>query len=381
MTRAKARSRRRQVLVTGYPGFIGKQLVRKLLKTEPESDFTLLVQERFVDSAQRYVRASRRKNLERVHILSGDIADMHLGLSASELKNLTRKLTDIYHLAAISYLGAPEELMRRVNIQGTINLLEVAEQSRKLRRFNHVSTCYVSGDREGVITEEELDCGQGFRNPYEMTKHEAEIRVRRAMDSLPISVYRPSIVVGDSRTGEIGRFDGPYYLGMLMAATPLSMPLPLPGEGGAPLNMVPVDYVVDAISWLSMQPDAQGVTFHVVDPNPLSVRGVYTLIAERLGVEASRIRMGTGLTRSVLSGLSSALQMIPGLEKISRFPRQAIDLVNTISIYNNPNTTNALKGSRIECPPFESYVDKLIAYVKSTYASQRSRDADEDPLA
>ncbi len=375
-------SQKRTVLVTGYPGFIGKRLVRTLLTSEPNSTFYLLVQEKFVEDAKRYVKAVRKKNTGKVHLLTGDIADMHLGLAADELKKLTRDLTDIYHLAAISYLGVPDDLMWQVNVQGTVNLLELAEEARKLRRFNHVSTAFVSGDREGVITEEELDCGQGFRNLYERTKYEAEKKVRAAMGRLPITVYRPSIVVGDSKTGEIGRFDGPYYLGILLVSSPLSVPLPLPGDGGAPMNMIPVDYAVDAILQLSQQPEAEGLTFHIVDPNPMSARSAYQLIARCAGLQANKISLATGLPRSLLSGLTKLFLSVPGLEKISRAPRQAIDYVSSMAIYNSTNTMRQLKGSGLECPPFEAYADNLVAYVRSYYEDRRKkREAEDDPLA
>jgi thioester reductase-like protein len=372
-SRRRTSNKKRHVLVTGYPGFIGKCLVKKLLKTEPESTFYLLVQEKFVADAKKYIRSFRRQKLDRVHILTGDIADMHLGLSASELKELIRKVTDIYHLAAISYLGVPKATMWRVNVQGTVNLLEVAEEARHLKRFNHMSSCYVSGNREGVITESDLECGQNFRNAYESTKFEAEKRVRKSMDSLPISIFRPAIVVGDSKTGEIGRFDGPYYLGMLIASSPVSVPLPLPGKGEAPLDMVPVDYVTDAVYHLSLHPEAVNHTFHIVDPNPLSARKAYELIAAHAGKRPPRIRLSAGLAKTLLK--------IPGLEKVSRAHRQAIDYMNTMAIYNNTNTERLLRNSDIHCPPFESYIDNLMGYVRAIYKARKKDEEAYDPLA
>jgi thioester reductase-like protein len=375
-------SRKRKVLVTGYPGFIGKRLVRTLLQREPNNEYYLLVQDKFVEDARKYVKASNPRKNTKVQILVGDIADMHLGLSADELQRLTREVTDIYHLAAISYLGVPDDLMWQVNVQGTVNLLELAEESRSLVRFNYVSTCFVSGDREGVITEEDLDCGQGFRNLYERTKFEAEKKVRAAMGRLPISIFRPSIVVGDSQTGEIGRFDGPYYLGILLVSSPLSVPLPLPGDGGAPLNMVPVDFVVDSILHLSQHSEAVGLAFHLVDPNPLSARAAYQLIARCTGMQANKISLATGLPRSLLTGLTKLVLSVPGLEKISRAPRQAIDYVTTMTMYNSRNTMRLLKGQAIECPPFESYADNLVSYVREYYEARRlKREVEEDPLA
>ncbi len=365
--------RKRHVLVTGYPGFIGKCLVRKLLKEEPDSTFSLLVQEKFLKDANQYIRSIRQQGRDKIQIFTGDIADIHLGLSAKELKQLQRQVTDIYHLAAISYLGVAKTKMWRVNVQGTTNILEVAEETRHLKRFNYVSTCFVSGNREGVITESELSEGQDFRNAYESTKYEAEKKVRKAMGKLPVSIYRPSIVVGDSKTGEIGRFDGPYFLGILLVSSPLSVPLPLPGKGEAPLDMVPVDYVVDSIYHLSQVPAAENKTFHIVDSNPMSARKVYEIIAQQAGKKPSRIRLSAGLTKTLLK--------IPGLEKVSRAHRQAIDYVNTMAIYNDTNTESLLRGSGIHCPRFETYMHNLINYVNRIYRARKKENETFDPLA
>jgi thioester reductase-like protein len=368
-----SQSKRRNILVTGYPGFIGKHLVKKLIKNEPQSKFNLLVKEKFVKEAEKLVRALRPKK-DQVKILVGDIAGMHLGLSSSELKTLTSKVTDIYHLAAISYLGVTKEMMWRVNVQGTSNLLELAEEAPRLKRFNHFSTCYVSGNRQGVISEDELSEGQHFRNEYESTKYEAELLVNKYMDRLPITIYRPSIVVGNSKTGEIGRFDGPYYMRLLVATAPRSAPWPLPGKGCAPLNMVPVDYAIDAIYHLSLHPKAANSTFHIVDPNPLSARKVYELVSDRSGKKPSKLHFGAGLTKTILR--------LPGLEKISRAHRQALDYVNTMAIYNSTNTDQLLRGTDISCPQFHTYVDKLLGFVQTKYKNQRAKEEQlSDPLA
>ncbi len=127
---------KRRVLVTGYPGFIGKCLVRKLLKAEPDSEFYLLVQEKFLDDAHKYIRGIRRQHREKIHLLKGDIAETDLGLAADELQRIRRKVTDIYHLAAVSYLGITKARMWRVNVQGTLNMLALANEVEHLKRFN-----------------------------------------------------------------------------------------------------------------------------------------------------------------------------------------------------------------------------------------------------
>jgi nucleoside-diphosphate-sugar epimerase len=282
-------------------------------------------------------------------------------------------VTDIFHLAAIFYLAVPKETAWRVNVDGTRNVLELARECARLRRLNHVSTCYVSGDRVGVIAEDELDAGQSFRNVYEETKYQAERLLARAKDRLPISIYRPSSVIGDSKTGEIDRFDGPYYLGILLVTFPLGVPLPLPGNGVAPLNVVPVDFVVQAIWRLSKDERAAGRTFHLVDPNPMSARRVYELIAEKYNRRLPRF--------SLSAKAADVMLRLPGLERLARPQRAAIGYVNHLAIYTSQNTLELLDGTGIRCPPLKTYLDALVGYVKSYYDQRRSELSDaDDPL-
>src|SRR5262249_7156362 len=153
---------------------------------------------------------------------------------------------------------------------------------------------------------------------------QAEKLLERASASLPISIYRPSSVVGDSKTGEIDRFEGPYYLGILLVTSPLITPLPLPGSGIAPLNVVPVDYLVSAVWTLSRDPRAKGRTFHLVDPNPMSARRVYELIAQKAHRKIPKFTFSARAADAVLR--------LPFLEKIARPQRAAINYVNHLAI-------------------------------------------------
>jgi thioester reductase-like protein len=368
---SRRRTATRHILVTGYPGFLGKRLVRHLLEREPSARLYLLVQQKFLDDARAYIRSVSSPAAGKVKLMVGDIAALHLGLSGDDIRLLQDCLTDVYHLAAISYLKVSDRYMWQVNVQGTNNLLELAGSMRRLRRFNYMSTCYVSGNHGGVFMEDELDEGQGFRNHYERTKFEAEKLVRRAAASLPVSIYRPSVVVGDSRTGEIGRFDGPYTLGMLLAVSAERVPLPLPGRGLAPVHLVPVDYVTEALYRLSLDERAVGLTFHLVDPNPLPARRLYRLVAERLGKKTLPVGFSAALVRLLLK--------FPGLEKLSRTHRQALDYLSDMVIYHHGNTDRLLGDSDLRCPPVESYLDRLIEFVRRT-VSASSPEQDTDPL-
>jgi thioester reductase-like protein len=361
-------------LVTGYPGFIGKRLVRRLVEDGRSGGgrLVLVVQPKFAQAARDDLAA---QGAERAEVIEGDVVQMHLGLSGAEWKALAAEVTDVWHLAAVSWLGAERSAMRRVNVEGTRNVIELAGAARRLRRLNHFSTAFVSGDRAGVILEEELATGQRFRNPYEETKYQAEILVRRAQSELPATVYRPSIVVGDSRTGEIDRFEGPYALAILLVASPLVVPIPWPGDAIAPLNVVPVDFVVDAAVAIGRDPAGAGRTVHVVDPAPLSARRVYEMIAARAGKRLPSV--------SIPARALQALLRMPVLERLSRVHRPAIEYVNQVAMYNCRNLLELLDGTGIRCPPITSYLDRLIDFVQGAFARRREAEQAaqiEDPL-
>jgi thioester reductase-like protein len=350
--------------VTGFPGFIGKRLVRGLVSDAQAGErLVLLVQQKDLPAARG---ALEGLGTRRAEILEGDVQQMHLGLSGVEWKALAGEVTDVWHLAARTRLPTPRAEVRRTHVEGTRNVLELCRAAPRLRRLSHFSTAYVSGDRVGVILEDELSMGQRFHNPYEETKYQAELLVRRAQSQLPATILRPSIVVGDSRTGEIDRFEGPYALAILLVASPLSVPLPLPGDAVAPLNVVPVDFVVDAARAIAQNPAGAGRTVHLVDPSPLSARRVYEMIAARAGKKLP--------TASVPARAIQALLQLPLLERFSGVHRPAVEYLNHLAIYNCRNLIELLDGTGIRCPPIASYLDRLIEFVAASYARRREME-------
>jgi thioester reductase-like protein len=363
--------------VTGFPGFIGRKLIPGLLQRSPTARTFLLVQPRHEERARAEL-AKLGEAATRVTLFTGDISDMHLGLSSPEYRTLTDEVTDIFHLAALYSHGSDAKALHQVNVEGTRNVLEFATDVRRLNRFHHMSTITVAGDREGVIAEDELDEGQGFRTAYEQSKFEAEKLVEQLKTRLPITVYRPGIVVGDSRTGEIDRFDGPYYLAILLVMSPVSVPLPIPGNMVAPFNVVPINFVIDAVLHIAHDPRAVGRTFHIVDPNPIAARRAYEAIAAHTGKKLPSIRLDHRLADRLLK--------IPFVERRSRQERVAIASVNHLALYTSANTLEILDGTGVQCPRLTTYLDRLIDYVMAHYKEKRTRDAAaaevevEDPL-
>ena len=361
-------------LVTGYPGFLGKRLVRRLLTDPVERPrrLLLLVQPRHAAAARADLAGLPAPEAE---VVEGDVTHMHLGLSGAEWRELAGQVTDVWHLAAKTRLGTGVAELRQVNVEGTRHVLELCRAARRLERLSHFSTAFVSGERVGVILEDELAVGQRFHNAYEETKFQAELLVRRAQSELPATVLRPSIVVGDSRTGEIDRFDGPYALAILLVASPLAVPLPLPGDAVAPLNVVPVDFVVDAAVAISRHPAGAGRTVHLVDPAPMSARRVYELIAARAGKRLPPV--------SVPDRVFQAMLQFPLLQRLSLTHRPAIEYVNHLAIYNCRALLELLDGSGIRCPPITSYLDRLIEFVQASFARRREAEQlpeGDDPL-
>jgi thioester reductase-like protein len=363
------------VLVTGFPAFTARRFVAHLLERDPRARVFLLARGPFVDEARGFLAGRPPAEAARVEVVEGDVCDMDLGLSGRELTTLADQVTTIHHMAGIYWMGVDKDTARRTNVEGTRGVLTLAREARQLRRLVHWSTAAVSGKRKGVILEEELDEGQAFHNVYEETKFHAEVLARAAMRELPITILRPGVIVGDSRTGEIDKFDGPYYLLVLIASNALNLRVPLPGRGSAPLHLVPIDFVVEAAYPLSLDDRAAGKTLHLTDPNPLSARKVYELVAELSEGRLARGFVPTGLARTLLRA--------PGLEKLARAPRSFLEAFDRPCFYNCRTTLELLDGTGVRCPSFDRYAGNLVAYVREVQAEKRRRHDDDvavDPL-
>jgi thioester reductase-like protein len=343
------------VLLTGYPTFGARHLLTHVLMAHPRTLVYAVVRAKFQSAALEHLQQFPLEAQQRVILLEGDVAHIDLGLSGAEYRRLINEVDRIHHCAQISYPGIDRKTAEQVNIGGTREILELASVCSHLKCVIHHSTAYVSGDRRGDILEDELDKDQKFRNVIEESKARGEQLIQSAMHKLPMVVVRPSTVVGDRLTGEVDRLDGPYMVILLMLASPVEIPFPLPLKGTAPLHLVPVDYVSQAAVALGRNPNALGQTFHLVDPQPLSVRQVFELVAHAGGRRSPSSFFPTNLTRWLLH--------TPGLERYAKSPASFLEQMLTDVHYDARNTHRLLGAEEITCPPVRSYVDKLVSFV------------------
>ncbi len=247
----------------------------------------------------------------------------------------------------------------RVNMNGTRNVLDFAEGVSTLRRLHYVSTCYVSGRYAGLFSEDDLEKGQRFNNYYEETKHLAELEVRgRMRGGLPTTIYRPAIVVGDSRTGVTQKYDGPYFVIRWLLRQPFIAVLPTVGNPSvARVNMVPRDYVVDAISYLSSLEVSAGKVYQLADPAPLTVRELIQLVGHATRRIVVRIPLPIALAKF-------AIDRVPGVYRLMKIPSAAIDYFVHPTLYTCASTLADLEGSGVKVPPLPTYVDRLVDFVR-----------------
>jgi thioester reductase-like protein len=343
-------------LVTGYPLDVAKRTVRELVLRGDR--VLVLARPKFAAEAlefgQRCVLQGGGQGL--VEVIEGDIVALDLGLPGAQLRRLHSEVEEIHHIAAIAYLGIPAGKMRQVNVEGLREVLEVALGMTQLRRVCVWSTAFVAGARSGLVREPELMVGQHFRNDYERTKAEAEVLARAAMAHLPITVVRPPIVVGDSRSGEVGKLDGPYLLVNAIVRAPPNRAVPLPGRGQYPLHVVPIDFAVRAALALTRHPDAVGGTFHLVDDRPLTARQLFDAVADAAQRPRPTVMLPTALAKALLN-----LPLIRGRAKVER---NFLEWFDTDVRFDDREARRMLQPLQIECPRVPEYVEALVRHVR-----------------
>jgi len=345
-----------RALLTGFPGFIGTRLARRLLGDDPSLHIVALVEPRMAERA-RTVAAGI--DPARLTVVEGDIGAPRLGLDAPTYDRLAAETTLVHHLAAIYDLAVPAGIAERVNVMGTQHVVDFCRDAPNLRRHHYVSTAYTAGWRSGTVLETELAAGQEFKNHYESTKFSAEVIVRGSMDEVPTTIYRPAIVVGDSRTGETQKFDGPYYVLRLISLTAaLHAPIPQIGAARAPFNVVPVDFVFDAIASITRSGDAEGQCLHLVDPDPIPAAEMAGLLAEayagrpiayRLPYRAVELTLRPKLLRGLFGGA----------------PPESLPYLNHPVRFDTTVATEVLARHDLRCPSFAEYVGPMVEFFRA----------------
>ena len=330
----------RIIFFTGYPGFLGSALLPRILTRDASATAVCLVQPKFAALA----RERARELGDRVHILEGDIT-APINFSPADV-------AEIYHLAAVYDLSVARDTGMRVNVNGTRNVLDFAERCTSLKRLHYMSTCYVSGRHDGVFREEDLDVGQRFNNFYEETKFLAEVDVRKRTH-IPSTIYRPSVIVGDSRTGATQKYDGPYYLIQWIARQPRIAIVPVVGRTTRyRFNVVPRDFIVGAIDYLSgALPAPAAPCYQLADPEPLTVDALLSLLAAATDRKIIRIRLPFAIAKLGAPML--------------RIPPAAVNYFTHPTTYDTTNAQRDLAGSGVSLPRFSDYASRLIEFFRA----------------
>jgi NAD(P)-dependent dehydrogenase (short-subunit alcohol dehydrogenase family) len=352
-------------LVTGATGFIGRNLVHQLLKRE--GDVYVLVRPQSRDRLEEMIAATPGAG-GRVKAIEGDITKPGCDVAAEARAAL--KGAEVYHLAAVYDLEASEEDNRRANVDGTRNVVDLAN-TVEAGRFHHVSSIAVAGGKwKGDFTEEMFDEGQELEHPYYATKFEAE-KIARTESKVPWRVYRPGIVIGSSDTGEADRIDGPYYAFKILQRLRESLPswVPLVGPEGWALNLVPVDFVARAIDHIGHQEGLDGRCFHIVDPNPLSLGDSLNEFARAAHAPEFALRFDRRATSMVPSDVTKAVGGLPAVQRIREqvlegvnIPSPALDYMSNRATFTATESQRALEGSGIAVPPLRAYAWRIWDY-------------------
>ena len=356
-----------QYFITGATGFIGRRLVAKLLERSGSSIFFL-------------AREAERERLDdlyefwgcddsRVKPVFGDLTEDLLGVSAVDRKKLAKKTTHFFHLAAIYDLSADAESQLRVNVEGTRNTVRFAE-AIGAKHFHLFSSIASAGMFEGLFREDMFEEAEGLDHPYFRTKHDSEGIVRREC-KIPWRIYRPAIVVGDSRTGEMDKIDGPYYFFKLIQKMRKMLPswMPTIGIEGGRINVVPVDFVVNAVDHIAHLKGEDGKCFHLVDPLPMRVGDLLNTFARAAHAPEMTMRINAALFSFIPRHMRKALLALTPVRRIRHavmkdfgLPDDMFQFVNYPTRFDCRETTRALKGTGIAVPPLDSYAWRLWDY-------------------
>jgi nucleoside-diphosphate-sugar epimerase len=343
---------------TGFPGFICNQLIREVWKTKPSEKIIVLTVPSMVAKAQKekeLLLDELQLQSENVQIIVGDITDPSIfHLNDKEKERLSLEVGHVFHLAAIYDLAVPKDIAYAVNVQGTKNINDWVLTLPNLKRYVYFSTAYVAGKREGILKETELVRPSMFKNFYEETKYEAEVLVEDLKKHIPITIIRPGIVKGNTDTGETIKFDGPYFILHFFDRLKFLPIIPYLGNSDAEINLVPIDYILKATTFLSFNPKGVGKTYHLTDPNPYSVKHIYEMLMKEFLQKSPKGVLPIKLAKFFLR--------YKQIERLLNVEKEALDYFEWKGKFNCSIAQDDLKGSGIVCPDFKEGLKAMVAF-------------------
>ena len=353
--------------VTGATGFIGKRLVKRLLASK-DNVVWFLLREESRDKLQALLGYWGTDTSRAIPVF-GNVCTSMLGISEQVMDELSGKIDHFFHLAAIYDLNAGAEEQVATNIAGTRNAVALANKLHSAC-FEHVSSIAAAGLYEGTFREDMFDEAENLDHPYFSTKHASEKIVREEC-LVPWRVYRPGLVVGDSKTGETDKIDGPYYFFKLIQRIRRLLPpwMPALGIEGGRINIVPVDYVIDAMTYIAHQPGLDRQCFHLTDPAPKRVGDVLNTFARAAHAPSMSLRVNAALFGFLPEGLRRGMASVKPVRRLKDAIMKDLDLpddilrfVNYPTRFDNRQTEAVLRESGIACPRLDDYADRIWDY-------------------
>jgi NAD(P)-dependent dehydrogenase (short-subunit alcohol dehydrogenase family) len=354
--------------ITGGTGFIGCHLINEILAKKKKATVYVLVRKGSRDKLE-VMRHKWGAGAKRVIPVTGDLTRAMLGVPARKRRELEGKISHVFHLAAVYDLMADAQTQVSANVDGTRNAIRFAQNIRA-RKFHHMSSIAAAGLYQGMFREDMFEEAQGLEHPYFRTKHDSEALVRQEC-MLPWRIYRPGIVVGHSKTGEIDKIDGPYYFFKLIQKMRRMMPawMPTLGLEGGRINIVPVDFVARATLHIAHKGGLDGQCFHLTDPAPRRIGEVLNLFADAAHAPQMTMRIDARIFNYIPSAVKQGLRMLPPVRRISDqvmkdlgLPPDLMKFINYPTKFDCRETQRALRGSGISVPKIDDYAWRLWDY-------------------
>ncbi|MFN2361651.1 MAG: SDR family oxidoreductase [Marinobacter sp.] len=352
--------------LTGGTGFIGRFLVEKLLARG--GTVYVLVREQSQDKLNQ-LRERWGADESRVKAVIGDLTSPNLGIDAKTMKSLKGNIDHFFHLAAVYDMGADEKAQQATNIEGTHSAVDAAK-AMEAGCFHHVSSIAAAGMFKGTFREDMFEEAEKLDHPYLLTKHESE-KVVRERCKVPFRVYRPGMVIGHSKTGEMDKVDGPYYFFKMIQKIRHALPqwMPTIGIEGGRLNIVPVDFVVNAMDHIAHLEGEDGNCFHLVDSDPYKVGEILNIFAEAGHAPRMAMRVDSRMFGFIPPFIRQSLKNLPPVKRLTTavlddmgIPPSVLSFINYPTRFDAREAERVLKGTGIEVPRLDSYAAVIWDY-------------------